>query len=807
MELGHGYEVRENGHYVFSACALLAFARGVAENNMDRNFNDNAPRIPVWAHNGGKYDWVFLHRHLMETGRLDDLQTVRSSSKYYQLSYRGVFEFKDSMNFMMGSLDTLGKNFGVETLKGLFPYRLLSDMSRIGLKLEGESEIRAAIPHEYFQISEKLPGPMGCSIKRDMTEGEYVAFFEERGWTYDVEKETRMYLADDVKCLMGVVEKFRQGWLDMPESPELFKSCTIGQMCHSYFLEHYLAVGKYPCLDVCEDRYIRRALYGGRTEVFRRIAPEGSKIHYVDVNSLYPYVMESRDLPCGDPTWHFRKDDAQLFEFACSNFPVMTRVCEERFFEDVMERLNSGTDTHELYGFFEVDVLCSLETRYPVLPEKRSTDGGKTEKNMFTNMAKQKMVYYSEELKKAIGLGYRVTKVWSFSQWQRGSVYKDLITVLKKQKLLGEGKDIHGQRIPDTPKNPSLRAAAKTAQNSLFGKTIQFINESVQLVHSRETLFKAIARPFSKVSITPVFRSEKSDVVEVSTKFTIPKVQKRSCASIGTAILAEARLVLYDYFEKVQEVGGEILYCDTDSIVFAGDVPLPEDCMHDCEYGKMKVEIDPETIAPGGFVGMSPKCYAFNLLNGDPYVRCKGVSLSSNMEAVTGGMDAMSELVQEMENEEFINGLSLPLEAGEIATKGVSFDKMKALICGDVDVLVTSQMQFLKTTDRMVSAYENVKMLRSHFDKRLLGEKGETFAWNDFNMNMKTIVEREDARSLSDYLGVVLPEELAYLREVYKDNVFFEGVVSAWLQSDSPNVLIYEYFKNSEESYEIILAE
>ena len=63
------------------------------------------------------------------------------------------------------------------------------------------------------------------------------------------------------------------------------------------------------------------------------------------------------------------------------------------------------------------------------------------------------------------------------------------------------------------------------------------------------------------------------------------------------------------------------VYCDTDSIVFAGDTPLPDSCMDDCAYGKMKVEIDPETICPGGFVGMSPKCYAFELKSGDPYVR------------------------------------------------------------------------------------------------------------------------------------------------------------------------------------------
>lgn len=793
MDASHGYTCGDNNFHTFSSCAILVYARNVAEVNLEKNFNDNAPRIPIWAHNGGKYDWVFLHRYLIENGKLDELETVRSSSKYFQLSYRNVFEFKDSLNFMMGSLDKLGKDFGVETLKGIFPYRLLDSLDKIHSVLHGEGMIREKIPHEFLQVPEKLKGPMGLSVKRALSEEEYSDFFKERDWIYDVKSETIKYLRDDVMCLFGVIEKFREGWYNMPHSPELFSYCTIGQMCHSYFLEHYLEADKYPCLDVCEDRYIRRALYGGRTEVFQRKAPEGSTIHYVDVNSLYPYVMESRDLPCGDPIWHFRVDDPQMFEFANSKLPVMTRIENEVYFEDLMRRLNEGENTKDIYGFLEVDVQCPLTGLYPVLPERRSMDGGKTFKNMFTNMSKKKMVYYSEELKRGIANGCVITKVWSFTQWQRGRVYGKLIRVLKEQKLLGEGKDVEGNRIEGVPKNPSLRAAAKTAQNSLFGKTIQFIDSHVQLVHTRERLFKLIDSPFSKVSIKPTFRSNVSDVVEVTTKFEIPKIQRRSCAALGTAILAEARLVLYDYFEKVQEVGGTILYCDTDSIVFAGDNPLGDECMDDSAYGKMKVEIDPKTIRPGGFVGMSPKCYAFNLEDDLPYVRFKGVVLSENISLPSEGRDGISDLLEEMECEEIIEKLALPIRKEEVVARGVSFDLMKKLIDGEVDALMTQQMQFRKTTSRMVSACEVVKVARSNFDKRMLGKDGATFAWNDFNMNMDEIITRGDVTALSDYLGHVMLEELEVLKERYKDNSFFMSIFNSWLDSDNVNAILYNY--------------
>ena len=84
MEISHGYTIGENSVHKFSQCCIALYARSTAKKNLEKNFNDNAPRIPIWAHNGGKYDWVFLHRYLIETGKLDELETVRSNSKYCQ---------------------------------------------------------------------------------------------------------------------------------------------------------------------------------------------------------------------------------------------------------------------------------------------------------------------------------------------------------------------------------------------------------------------------------------------------------------------------------------------------------------------------------------------------------------------------------------------------------------------------------------------------------------------------------------------------------------------------------------------------
>ena len=760
-------------------CALLYWSRNVAQKNMHEDFNNNAPRITVWAHNGGRYDWLFVHRYLIERNLLHLARVCRGGGRYYEIAYRGVFLFRDSLNFVMGSLDRLGKDFQVETLKGIFPYRYLEDSSRIYDVLTGEEVVRARLPAELFEVTDTVDGAMGLNKKRAFTDAEYVEFMTERGWVYDVRAETEKYLAADILCLYQVLESFRSGWQQLPYQPELFKFCTIGQMCHSYFLTHYLHPRAYPTLDVMEDTFIRQALYGGRTEVFQRCIAEPLPIHYVDVNSLYPHVMESCALPSGDPIWHFEQSDPRYAVFRASTFDIHVQAHTPSGMLGAMHRLNACDPS--LYGFFEVDVDCPADAMFPVLPERRNG------KNMFTNCVKRRMVYYSEELKFAIQRGACVLRVHAWCEWTPSKVYSQLISVLKAEKMRGEGKDVEGRPIPGASKNPSLRAAAKTAQNALYGKSIQFINESVQIVDNQESLYKLIRTPESDVSIEPIFRGEHHDVVEVTVRPHKPKVQRRSCSAIGTAILAEARMVLYRYFEEVMRVNGTILYCDTDSIVFAGTQGLPAHCLSDAVYGKMKVEIDPDDIVPGGFVALAPKCYSFLLKDGSPYVKCKGVNLSTNINLPAE--DGFEELLELMEADEMLE-LVVGEELDE-AVKGLSFENLRLMIMGQKKKLVTSQMQFLKTRDRHVAAVDTVKLLTDQFDKRKILSGGLTVAWNEYNVNIDSAIEARDAGRVSNFLRYCAAEEIHWMHEKRRGDAWFISLFNSWLDSHEAPALYY----------------
>lgn len=764
-----------------SPCAKRYWSRNTAEKNCMQNFNENAPRVTIWAHNGGRYDWLFVHRYLMENNLLRMCRVVRGGGRYYEIAYNGVFIFRDSLNFMMGSLDRLGQDFKVATLKGIFPYRYLRECSQIEDILVGEAMIRNKLPPDLFDISEKVDGPMGLVVKRGMSEQEYVEFMNERGWIYDVKRETCIYLADDVKCLSQVMECFRGGWQEMPFQPELFQYCTIGQMCHTYFLTNFLDPQTYPTLDVMEDGFIRQALYGGRTEVFQRCVLTPERIHYVDVNSLYPYVMESKYLPGGDPIWHFPAGDVRLAVFRGSMFHI--HVVEHTDMEEIRCRLNARESA--MYGFFEVDVQCPPDMHYPILPERVN------DKNMFTNCTKTRMVYYSEELKFAIARGCVVTRVYAWSEWAARKVYSKCIQVLKAEKMRGEGKDVDGNPIPGAAKNPSLRAAAKTAQNALYGKSIQYINESVQIVDNQEDMYRLVRSGESDVTIHPIYRSSEMDIVEVTVKPHKPRVQPRSCSAIGTAILAEARMVLYSYFEEVQRVGGTILYCDTDSIVFAGESSLPDSCLSDSVYGKMKVEIDPDHIVPGGFVALAPKCYSFLLRDGSPYVKCKGVSLASNVSMAAE--TELDELLELFDAEDVLEEL-VGREEAETSLSGLSFDHLRMMVSGEKRKIVTKQMQFVKTRDRHIACIDTVKLLKDDFDKRWILDEGVTVPWNDVNRDMERKVEMEDVTAVSNFLQVASLYELDYMAKKFDASEWFRALFNSWVESGEFSA---EYYKHS----------
>jgi hypothetical protein len=715
------------------------------------------PRIVVYAHNGGRYDWLFIHREMIRLGYLDHLKCLRGGGRYINLVYKFLFVFRDTACFLASSLEKLGKDFGVETLKGIFPYDLMQDMSLIHLVVEGEEEIRLMIPSSMLKITDSYGGSGGMNYKRCLTEVEYEEFFNERGWKYDVEAETVKYLRDDVLCLHQVIEKFASGFNGLDFPMDFYDFDTIGQMSHYYFQHNYLDVGDYPSLGIPETSWLRQSVYGGRTEVFIRhlydnAVPDvdGKQIYYYDVNSLYPYVMEKCSLPGGDPQYFFPEESEEYKSLLYDHtYQPFINVLSKEMEADLIRKMHSCTD--EVYGFLEVSIVPPQDLKFPVLPERRCVDG--TEKNFFC-LRNKSGVYYTEELKLAIRKGYVIKSVRGYAAFERRNCYSKFITDLKRLKLQAEGRNEKGEFDSSITKNKSLRAASKLMQNSSFGKTMQrFHDNKTDIVDNYNSLWKMV-HDSEEFSVDPLFRVDDRDVVEVKVKVE-EGVNDRSSCGIGAAILAEARMELYSYFEWCEGNDAEVLYCDTDSIVYCGVKPLPAHMLDDVTYGKMKLEIPADEIEIKGFVALSPKCYAFNLKDGTPYIKCKGVSASEN---ILSYLDLQNQL-SELQMKEDVSNLTCG-EPPIRSVDGLSFDTLLLMVKGELIQCFSEQMIFLKNSSREIMRVQLRKVLSDTFDKRKICLNGQTFAWS--NCNQSNFLLDGNITFCSNFLAYGSCEEIAH---------------------------------------------
>lgn len=85
-------------------------------------------------------------------------------------------------------------------------------------------------------------------------------------------------------------------------------------------------------------------------------------------------------------------------------------------------------------------------------------------------------------------------------------------------------------------------------------------------------------------------------------------------------ITAHGRHNLYKYLEEGSKKGRRLLYCDTDSIFFAGPKLPPEIIPNDGTLGSLQLEYE---IIEAQFI--LPKTYMIKLKNGNTRYKCKGV--------------------------------------------------------------------------------------------------------------------------------------------------------------------------------------
>ena len=331
----------------------------------------------------------------------------------------------------------------------------------------------------------------------------------------------RTYLENDCKGLYEVLQQFYS--LDLLSG--INHKLTTSSLALNVFRQKYLGDTILYKLDEEKEEFVRAGYYGGRTEIFKLKAQEVTEY---DVNSMYVSAM-LQPIPCGGAgIW------STSFDFK---------------------------DTNTL-GFIECKVQCPTNQLIPLLPFRHN---GK----LIFLTGEFTGVYFSEEVKEAIRLGYKVEVIRAL--------------VFPASPFLAEyAGDTWNIRQDNPGKNP-LNTTAKLLGNGLYGKFAQqrdrFFLAQIDFKEGCECGYELVFPEFNLWKI-PSFSDSPAILPYIS-----------------AAITSYARITLHRFLRMYPE---NVVYCDTDSIFLDGGQTLPAGL----GLGEMKFE-----NSYSRFIAIQPKFY------------------------------------------------------------------------------------------------------------------------------------------------------------------------------------------------------
>jgi hypothetical protein len=546
------------------------------------------------AHNGKAYDNWMVHKYLINHTAHRPNKLILAGNKIMYMKVKSI-RFIDSLNHIAQSLATFPKTFGLKELKkGFFPYLF-------NIK-ENQNYIGKIPDKKYFNTYS-----MSCD-KLD----EFNKWYEtQKDNVYDFKKELLEYCVSDVDILKRSLEIYVTDAVKTNGIHPL-RCSTIASYCLRVFRTNYMNENEIAILTKNEYDFCKRGFFGGRTEVFKLFqswTDEDIKngIHgkYIDIQSLYPSVQFFDDLPCGIPIW--------------DNDPIV---------ENYEEYVNSH------YGYIECDISCPDNLHIPLLPEKKNN------KLMFDLVDKVKAVYSSIELKRALEIGYKITKIYkSLSFNKSNNMFKGYIQNFLKIKTEsagydGDDIDAYIQRYYNNcgvlldkekiKKNSGMKLLAKICLNSLWGKFGQ--NDELPTTNyiKNDAWFKLLKRHMNKE-----VELQNEIMIDEDTLYVsyIEKVQdKTSLMTTNVALAgfttANARLRLYKELYKLND---RVIYCDTDSIIYEYRKNEYNTQEGDC-LGEWELE---ENGDIKNVYALAPKTYGYTSIDGEQKYKCKGITLNN----------------------------------------------------------------------------------------------------------------------------------------------------------------------------------
>ena len=340
----------------------------------------------------------------------------------------------------------------------------------------------------------------------------------------DIKQYVEQYLINDCLSLHEIIIMFNDIILNA-YGFTIMEVLTNAGIARRVFLEKYYKNNLYYLTDKV-DKELRKYYFGGRNEIFNKLGETTGHLYYVDFTSLYPYVMNKYKYPTGQ-----------------------INIIES----PLLENINS------YFGFIECKFRNVNKNNRPLHAVENNN---KLTFSHFDNW--QTSILSSEEIKYSIenNLGYEYEFIKVYNYQSNDYVYKEMVDDLFKMKCDAENTG-----------NEALRQIAKIIVNSSYGffginyndrdqsQIIKIYNDEERYNEFEHKLLGMINDQMLK---TINFKESDGHALLRYTGKIIP-----NCANVGLAsmICSNARMELYKLMHLIDKKGGDIFYCDTDSII------------------------------------------------------------------------------------------------------------------------------------------------------------------------------------------------------------------------------------------------
>ena len=479
--------------------------------------------------------------------------------------------------------------------------------------------------------------------------------------------------------------------------------------------------------DITSPLCPKDAFFGGRVETFRLIC-ENEECEYVDVTSLYPYVISRKKFPVGHPT------------IILSDFD----------------------DIKNYFGFIKCSILPPKKLKIPVLPVRVN---GKLLFPLCLSCAKSKSpnycnhedikrqisgTWFTEEVKLAIEMGYKIKKVHQVYHFEHQStrLFTSYMNDLYKIKLLASGepsginitdyiaevKEKEGIDLKDAvfKSNPGLRYIAKILLNSFWGR-FAMKEEQAQFtfISSVTELYQMLNN--ASIEITNI-RTVRENMVGITHKpKNISLVDITNTRNIYIAVLTTgwARIELYKHLRSLTEgENSQVLYCDTDSVIYSKKVTPFRTLNLSPFMGGLTNELG-ATEHIIDFVSAGPKNYGYKTNCDNGCLKVKGFSLSS-INQTAFNINNIKQMIKEYA-EKNNNGIFITLKSEDefqehlktarrqfFEKHSEAISECSAFFHPSFAISVFNPNKISRTKEWCVISRNEQKMFYFNYDKRLV---------------------------------------------------------------------------------------